>query len=157
MLREWYADCESILKPRGATIDKFIGDGVFAYWPRADSRTHALAAEAAQLLSRTDSSKSLTRRWLKENLGIEVRCHVGLHVGEVALGAMGRGVTTAVGEAVNVTFRIEGLTRKLETPVLVSAEFVGGWDEATNVFENAGVHELKGQPDPVEVWKLVGE
>ncbi len=154
MLREWYADCESILKPRGATIDKFIGDGVFAYWPRMDARSHAMAAEAAQLLSRTDSSKSLTRRWLKENLGIEVKCHVGLHVGEVALGAMGRGVTTAVGEAVNVTFRIEGLTRKLDTPVLVSSDFVHGWDGASEVLECAGVHELKGQPEPVEVWKF---
>src|SRR5262245_2612876 len=32
LLREWYADCDTILKRYGATIDKFIGDGVFAYW-----------------------------------------------------------------------------------------------------------------------------
>lgn len=154
MLREWYADCEAILKPRGATIDKFIGDGVFAYWPRVDARSRALAAEAAHLLSRPEASHSLTRRWVKENLGIDVKCHVGLHIGEVALGAMGRGVNTAVGEAVNVTFRIESLTRKLDTPVLVSADFVNGWDGAANLFEPAGTHELKGQPDPVEVWHL---
>jgi len=154
MLREWYADCESILKPRGATIDKFIGDGVFAYWPRMDLKTRALAAEAAHLLSRPEASHSLTRRWVKENLGIEVKCHVGLHVGEVALGAMGRGVNTAVGEAVNVTFRIESLTRKLDTPVLVSSEFLRGWDHAEERFEPVGSHDLKGQPDAVEVWQM---
>ncbi|MCX6851049.1 MAG: adenylate/guanylate cyclase domain-containing protein [Verrucomicrobia bacterium] len=33
MLREWYAQCEKVLKTRDAIIDKFIGDGVFAYWP----------------------------------------------------------------------------------------------------------------------------
>ncbi len=154
MLREWYADCEAILKPRGATIDKFIGDGVFAYWPRVDARTRALAAEAAHLLTRPEASHSLTRRWVKENLGIEVKCHVGLHIGEVALGAMGRGVNTAVGEAVNVTFRIESLTRKLDSPVLVSSDFANGWDGASELFEPAGTHELKGQPDPVDVWRL---
>lgn len=123
MLREWYADCETILKPRGATIDKFIGDGVFAYWPRVDAKTHIQAAEAARMLSNPEASNSLTRRWVRENLGIAVKCHIGLHVGEVALGAMGRGVNTAVGEAVNVTFRIESLTRKLQVPVLAGAPF----------------------------------
>ena len=153
MLREWYADCENILKPRGATIDKFIGDGVFAYWPRVDAKTHADAAEAAQLLCRPEASQSPTRRWVKENLGIDVLCHVGLHVGEVALGAMGRGVNTAVGEAVNVTFRIEGLTRKLDTPVLVSSDFIKDWPAGLLQFEPAGTYPVKGQPEPVEVWR----
>lgn len=154
MLREWYADCENILKSRGATIDKFIGDGVFAYWTRVDDKTHAEAAEAAQLLSRPEASQSPTRRWVKDNLGIDVLCHVGLHVGEVAFGAMGRGVNTAVGEAVNVTFRIEGLTRKLNTPVLVSSDFIKNWESGTSIFEPAGTYPVKGQPEPVEVWRL---
>ena len=154
MLREWYADCETILKPRGATIDKFIGDGVFAYWPRVDAKTHIQAAEAARMLSNPEASNSLTRRWVRENLGIAVKCHIGLHVGEVALGAMGRGVNTAVGEAVNVTFRIESLTRKLETPVLISEDFANGWPGASEYFEPAGTHEVKGQPEPAAVWRL---
>lgn len=154
MLREWYADCESILKPRGATIDKFIGDGVFAYWSRTDDKTRTNAMEAARLLSRPEACQSPTRKWVKDNLGIEVKCHVGLHVGEVALGAMGRGVNTAVGEAVNVTFRIESLTRKLETPVLVSSDFAAGWKAADDKLEFAGSYPLKGQPDPIEVWRL---
>jgi adenylate cyclase len=153
LLREWYAECESVLKSRGATIDKFIGDGVFAYWAGDDEKSRSQAVEAAQLLSDPTASKSAMRKWVKENFGVQVRCHVGLHVGEVAMGAMGRGVNTAVGEAVNVTFRIEGLTRKLETPVLASADFVSGCGEAGDHFENAGVHVLKGQPDPVEVYR----
>lgn len=154
MLREWYADCEAILKPRGAVIDKFIGDGVFAYWPKVDVKSRVLAAESAQLLSRPEANHSITRRKVTENLGIAVQCNVGLHVGKVALGAMGRGVNTAVGEAVNVTFRIETLTRKLGTPVLASREFIDDCGTAADLFENAGTHVLKGQPDPVEVFRF---
>ena len=154
MLREWYADCEAILKPRGAVIDKFIGEGVFAYWPKVDVKSRIQAAEAAQLLSRPEANQSVTRRKVTENLGIAVQCNVGLHVGKVALGAMGRGVNTAVGEAVNVTFRIEGLTRKLGTPVLVSREFLEDCGAAAALFEEAGTHVLKGQPEPVEVFRL---
>lgn len=154
MLREWYADCEGILKPRGAIIDKFMGDGVFAYWPHTDAETRARATESARLLYRAIGSHSPTRKWLQENMGITVQCHVGLNIGEVALGAMGRGVNTAVGEAVNVTFRIESLTRKLEKPVLASADFLEDWPEGQELYEHAGVHPVKGQPDPVEVYSL---
>ncbi|MBX7212027.1 MAG: adenylate/guanylate cyclase domain-containing protein [Verrucomicrobiaceae bacterium] len=154
MLREWYADCDAILKPRGAVIDKFIGDGVFAYWPACDADTRRRAAEAADLLSRAEASHSATRKWLSESKGIAVQCNVGLNVGPVALGAMGRGVNTAVGEAVNITFRIEGLTRKLERPVLASAAFVQGIPDAQVIFDHVGIHEVKGQPDPVEVYAL---
>jgi class 3 adenylate cyclase len=67
---------------------------------------------------------------------------------------MGRGVNTAVGEAVNVTFRIESLTRKLQVPVLVSASFMEGWPEGAQEFKNVGIHPVKGQPEPVEVYAL---
>lgn len=155
MLREWYADCDAILKPRGAIIDKFIGDGVFAYWASADDEARLRATEAARLLSGPPVTPSPTRRWLRENLGINVTCHVGLNIGSVALGAMGRGVNTAVGEAVNVTFRIEALTRKLSVPVLASAAFVQGSRAVEPLYHSLGVHALKGQPDPVEVYALV--
>ena len=155
MLREWYADCEAILKPRGAVIDKFIGDGVFAYWPSSDAEVRAKAVEAARLMSGPPVTPSPTRRWLQQNLGITVTCHVGLNVGSVALGAMGRGVSTAVGEAVNVTFRIETLTRKLSKQVLASAGFVQGCKGLEGSFQPMGVHQLKGQPDPVEVFSVV--
>ncbi len=154
MLREWYADCERILKSRGAIIDKFIGDGVFAYWGTTDAETHRRATEAAMLLSSPEASNSPTRKMLRDEKNLEVYCHVGLNIGEVALGAMGRGVNTAVGEAVNVTFRIESLTRKLKQPVLVSEAFLDGWDGAEEFYAPAGTHEVKGQPEPVTVYAL---
>lgn len=155
MLREWYADCERILKPRGAIIDKFIGDGVFAYWAGDSLEGRAKATEAARLLSSPQASESPVRKMLRDTKNLEVHCHVGLNIGDVALGAMGRGVNTAVGEAVNVTFRIESLTRKLQVPVLAGAPFLEGWPEGLQHFKNVGIHPVKGQPEPVEVYALV--
>jgi len=155
MLREWYAQCEQVLKSRGAIIDKFIGDGVFAYWAGDSHEVRVKATEAARLLSGPEASDSPVRKSLKTERNLEVHCHVGLNVGEVALGSMGRGVNTAVGEAVNVTFRIESLTRKLQVPVLAGAPFVEGWPGGIKEYKNVGVHPVKGQPDPVEVYALV--
>lgn len=155
MLREWYADCERIIKSRDGIIDKFIGDGVFAYWPGDDISSRLKATEAAKLLSGPEAGESAKRKWLKENMNLEVHCHVGLNIGDVALGAMGRGNNTAVGEAVNVTFRIESLTRKLQVPVLAGAPFFQGWPEGLQIYQNAGIHPVKGQPEPVEVYSLI--
>lgn len=155
MLREWYAQCTTVLKTRGAIIDKFIGDGVFAYWTGDSAEVRSQATEAARLLSSPESSDSPVRRRMKTEMNLEVHCHVGINIGDVALGSMGRGVNTAVGEAVNVAFRIESLTRQLKVPVLVSAAFMDGWNEAVSHFKNVGVHPVKGQPDPVEVFALI--
>jgi adenylate cyclase len=154
MLREWYAQCEDILKSRDAIIDKFIGDGVFAYWPGDDPSTRKKATEAAKLLSGPEAHESPKRKWLRDNMNLEVHCHIGLNIGDVALGAMGRGNTTAVGEAVNVTFRIESLTRNLQVPVLAGAPFLKDWPEGHQLYQNVGIHPVKGQPDPVEVYSL---
>lgn len=155
MLREWYAQCEQVLKSRGAVIDKFIGDGVFAYWHGTDFETRLKATEAAKILSGPEAGDSPKRKWLKEQMNLEVFCHIGLNIGDVALGAMGRGMSTAVGEAVNVTFRIESLTRQLKVPVLAGAPFLEGWPEGLSIYQNAGVHPVKGQPEPVEVYSLI--
>jgi adenylate cyclase len=154
MLREWYAQCEKILKPRGAIIDKFIGDGVFAYWVGDSSEIRMNATQAAQQLTGAEACESPIRKKLRDERGLEVHCHVGINIGDVALGSMGRGVNTAVGEPVNVTFRIEALTRQLRVPVLVGASMLEGWPQGHSLYARAGVHPVKGQPDPVEVYAL---
>lgn len=157
MLREWYAQCEDVLKSRDAIIDKFIGDGVFAYWPGDDAHTRKKATEAAKLLSGPVANETPKRKWLRDNMNLEVHCHIGLNIGDVAVGAMARGSTTAVGDAVNVTFRIESLTRKLHVPVLASDSFIKDWPNGRQLYQNVGTHTVKGHPDPVEVYSLIDE
>ena len=155
LLREWYADCNAILKHYGASIDKFIGDCVFAYWHGTDVDIRARALHAAQALRDVEAaSTSPTRVLLKQKKNIVLDCRIGLHVGDVAIGAMGKGVNTALGDAVNIAFRIEALTRKVEKPALVSAAFLDDWDEGRAYFESCGFHEIKGQAEMIEVFAL---
>lgn len=153
LLREWYADCQSILRRYGASIDKFIGDCVFAYWHGTDIETRAKAlASAAALRAVEVKSTSPTRLLLKENHGIMLDCRVGIHVGTVALGSMGKGVSTALGDAVNLAFRIEALTRVVEQPILVSSDFAGDWGLGGPDFHSCGLHSIKGLTEPIEVF-----
>ena len=75
-----------------------------------------------------------------------------MHVGMVAIGAMGQGVNTALGDAVNMAFRIEALTRVVDRSTLVSAAFLEGWEEGRSQFKSCGLHQIKGQADLIEVF-----
>ena len=154
LLQEWYADCNAIMKHYGASIDKFIGDCIFAYWHGIASDICVRAVQAGQSLRAAEQAAASPTRALLRHQGIVLDCGVGLHVGEVAIGAMGKGINTALGDAVNVTFRIEGLTRKLGKPLLVSSDFVDGMAEGRRYFESCGRHEVKGRPEDVEVFSL---
>jgi adenylate cyclase len=153
LLREWYADCTIILKRHRASIDKFVGDCVFAYWYRADADARRSALMAAQALRTIEGeSRSPARQNLRAHHSLSLDCRIGLHVGEVAIGAMGKGINTAVGDAVNIAFRIESLTRLVDRPALASRAFVEGWEGTDQAFESCGLHRVKGQDMPIEVF-----
>lgn len=153
LLREWYADCNAIMQRTGAMIDKFIGDCVFAYWPGVDQDARLRALEAARALRAAErEALSPTRRLLRAEKNITLDCRVGLHVGNVAIGAMGRGINTALGDAVNLAFRIEGLTRVVNRSILVSAQFMDGLEIDKSQFDHCGLFDVKGHPEKVEIY-----
>ena len=77
-----------------------------------------------------------------------------MHIGEAAVGAMSRGVQTALGDAVNVVFRVESLTRDVECDVVATDSFLEGWDEGREMFDSCGAHTVKGLSRAVEIFGL---
>lgn len=155
LLREWYADCNAILHYHGGTVDSFIGDCVFAYWHGTEPEMRMKALQAAATLRTVETTpRSPTRTLLAERNQMRLDCRVGVHVGAIAMGAMGKGISTALGDAVNVAFRVEGLTRVLDRPILASAAFLEGWPDGLRFFEPCGSHAVKGKDEPIEVFAL---
>jgi adenylate cyclase len=157
VLSEWYRRCRAALARHGALIDKFIGDCVFAYWLGIDLATRLRAVEAARDLRASTRLSGSVAVGLRDKHAINLECGVGLHCGEAALGTMGSGINTALGDAVNLTFRIESLTRTLARGVLASAAFVGDEPGLAGEFEYQGEHEVKGHPGKIGVFALKEE
>ncbi len=155
LLAPWYRECEEIIERAGGELDKFIGDGVFAYWRNPDLSVCQRVVEAARGLRASPTNLSPEQEQLIESRGIELQCGVGLHSGRAAVGAMSRGNQTALGGAINIAFRIEGLTRKLGSSIVASKAFVSYWEgDEDALFASCGEHELKGCSLPVEVFAL---
>jgi adenylate cyclase len=95
-------------------VNRFLGDGVLALFGPASSAVAAardLLAEAARLRERGGV-------WADFHLGI------GIDSGEVLLGAIGgpeRVEYTAVGATVNRAARLQGLSRKTQLRLVISA------------------------------------
>jgi len=142
----------------GGTIDKFVGDGVMAVFgqprPRADDAERAVMC--ALRLSRTLADWKLRRH--KEGRAA-LDAGIGLHVGQVIGGILHSGrydEFTVVGDAVNVSERLERLAKTLNASLVVSAEaleLVPSLRQAAPWAWKDGV-ELEGRTSPLKIAYL---
>ena len=122
LLASYFEKISAILQSNGATIDKFIGDAVMAFWnaplPVADHPY--LAAKAS--LEVLQAMEQLRADWRARGLPA-LSMRIGLNTGPVLVGNVGhkdRLSYTALGDAVNVASRLESLNKHYGTRILVS-------------------------------------
>lgn len=139
---------------RGGTLDKYIGDGVLAFWgaplPAPD---HAdLALEAVQGIRRELAALNAVRATAGEP---PVVVHVGVNSGEVVVGDLGtrfRSTYTVMGEAVNLAHRLQELSRERHAFALVGE---GTAARARRVpLAPFGEVPLRGLTQPRQVYRL---
>lgn len=135
----------------GGTLDKFIGDGIMAYFGaplRQDD--HAERAVRCALLMLEELQRLNADRAARGEKAL--RIGIGIHTGDVVVGDVGsarRREYTCIGDAVNVAARLEQLTKRHATPIVVSdatRRRVG----ATITFAPLGGLVVRGKAEPVE-------
>jgi len=137
-----YYDCLApSIVAHGGEILKFMGDGLLAIFPI--ERNGRQVCDAA-LLAAEEGQERLRAE--------DVRCGMALHLGEVLYGNIGsedRLDFTAIGPAINLTARMEPLTRDLGRPIIISAAFA---DACTSPIEEIGAFTLRGFDGHTEVF-----
>ena len=156
LLDEVFETLAASLRPRGAQILKFMGDGMLAIFPfdnvgQRDTCRLALDA-AAEAMSAIDCMNR-TRSASGKRVGM---VDLALHLGEVLYGNVGaadRLDFTIIGPAVNEVARIEALCEPLGRNVLVSAEFAAAIGQDYRL-ELLGQHTLRGVRDARAIYGL---
>ena len=108
----------------GGTLDKFMGDAVMAVWGNVRTEgagNDAVAAVGAALAMREELAR-LNAKWRGEGLP-EFQIGIALNHGAVVAGNIGspqRMEFTVIGDAVNVTWKMQELTKKVNVDLVVS-------------------------------------
>jgi adenylate cyclase len=116
-----------ILLARKATIDKFIGDAILAFWnaPLDDPDHHENAARGAlEMVARLESLNREMRAQTGQPWPGEVKIGIGLNTGLCCVGNMGsaqRLSYSLIGDTVNLASRIEGLTKYYGVPIAIGS------------------------------------
>lgn len=137
------------IEKHGGEVLKFIGDGLLAIFPITDDAPAQKACNAA-LDAATEAFELL--RALNEKKGTALKIGLALHLGDVEYGNIGgasRLDFTAIGPAVNMAARLEGITSKLGRAMVVSSDLAMA---SGRPFRDLGTFELKGIADPQRVF-----
>ncbi|WP_420476598.1 CHASE2 domain-containing protein [Noviherbaspirillum sp. ST9] len=146
---------EDIRGNRG-TLDKYIGDAVMAFWGApVELPDHAARAVATalkmQATAKTLNKDFIARDWPPLKIGI------GLNSGEMRVGDMGskiRRAYTVMGDAVNLSSRLEGITKVYGVGVAVgTATKLAAPQFAYRELDRVRV---KGKNEPVPIFEPLG-
>lgn len=152
-----FTEMVGAVEQQGGIIRQFTGDGVMALFgaPVVHDDDPARAVRAAlDMLARLPG---LNRDLEAEGLPA-LRIGIGIHTGEVVAGRFGpdrRSEYSVVGDAPNLASRIEGLTKDMQTPILVSAVTAARLGPEFELGRRA-VLPVKGKEHPVEVVEVLG-
>lgn len=153
-LDSWFDRIALAVQAFGGEVLKFIGDGILAIFPVVGGEPRSACEAALRAVSAARAGMA--------HLDQERRAHglpplpfgAALHLGEMLwgnIGAADRLDFTAIGPAVNLVSRLEGLCKPLGKTILVS----GALAAATKTpLVSLGTHELRGIASSCAVFTL---
>ncbi len=150
--------CRRIDRNNG-TVDKFIGDGLMAFWgaPDADEDQAANAIRTAGEILEMLKTQNLQRQ---QNALPPMRLRIGIHTGRAVVGNIGscdRHNYTIVGDTVNVANRLEQYGKQFigenQAIVLTSR---ATWEKAgrPDTMHSLGLQKLRGRGAMIEIFAM---
>ena len=157
MLREYFSLMVDAVFSQQGTVDKFIGDCIMAIFgaptPQADHAERAVRTALAM----KGAVEVFNDRRRQEDLA-PIQIGVGINTGNVVVGNIGseqRLEYTAIGDAVNLASRLEGITKQYGAGIVISES------SALQLSDDIALRELdevrvKGKREPVKIYEVMG-
>jgi len=155
-INEYLTSMSLVIRNNRGTLDKYIGDAIMAFWgaPVSDpehARQGVISALAMQAELDKVRAQMIARGWPAIRIG------VGVNTGQMRVGDMGsklRKAYTVMGDAVNLSSRLEGLTRVYGVGILVGPNTRQVVKDI--VFREVDRVKVKGKDEPVDIFEPIG-
>jgi len=157
MLNRHFSRMVKVIQENGGVVERFIGDAVMAVFSDYFGTTepHESAVRAAVAMRRELSE--LNAEFVKEGKQA-IDIGIGIHAGPVVAGNIGsadRKTFTVIGNTVDVASRLEGMTKTLGFPILISSEVYDrcGLINGVKFVDTEEIH-VKGKQQKVRVYRV---
>jgi adenylate cyclase len=139
------------------TVDKFIGDGVMAFWGAPVALPDHVLRGCAGALRAVRRMELVNEEWRRDGKPT-LRIRIGLNCAEVLVGNIGsseRFSYTAIGDGVNVAARLEGTNKTFGTSICISDSVFNA--VASGVVARPLCHvQVKGRKQEFMIYELMG-
>jgi class 3 adenylate cyclase len=146
----------------GGVVNKFGGDSTLVLFGLTDEQANPQASAESAVRAALDIHAGLSQLNMQRvtEAAPPLLAGIGINTGTVVAGLIGaerRMEYTAIGDAVNLSARIQTLNRKLNTDILISdATYQALGDLGGLQVVNRGLRQLKGKSQKVRVYSVLG-
>lgn len=150
ILNQFFSEMSQAIEETNGHYSQFAGDGLMALYGLTGSEKEGAQAAlrgAKAMLVRVDGLNES----LETELPFPLKVGIGLHFGEAIVGAMGppkSQITSAIGDTINTTARLESLTKDHGTPLIVSEDLARAAGLSLPLDTRAEV-QVRGRTAPV--------
>ncbi len=158
LLNRYLTEMAEIALAHGATIDKFVGDGIVAFF--GDPETRGVAADATacvrMAIAMRERLAELRAIWAAQGISKPLQCRIGIHTGYCTVGNFGgemRMDYTIIGGTVNLASRLESSAEP--DRILISYETYAHVRDEIDCVERGSL-QARGIAHPLRVFDVVG-
>ncbi len=153
LLNRFLTPMTDVLLETGATIDKYIGDAIMAFWNAPLTTNDHPRRACLAAINMLNAVEELNRRE-----DVKIKIGVGLNTGACCVGNLGseqRFSYSAIGDSVNVAARVESLTKQYGLSILLT-EFTSAFASGLALLE-IDLVRVVGRSEPVALYTVLGD
>jgi adenylate cyclase len=147
----------SLVFEYAGTLDKYIGDAVMAFWGAPFETDDHAAKGCYSALRMMQRVRAMQKEWEAQGKP-KLDIGIGLNSGVASVGNMGSALRygyTALGDAVNLSSRLEGLNKDYGTHILVNETTYAATKGENFVYRELDLIRVKGKTHPVRIYELI--
>jgi len=157
LLNDYLTEMTQIVFENRGTLDKYIGDAVMAFWGAPFAEPGHADRCVRTALAMLDRLAELHPVWREKGQPI-LEIGLGINTGTASVGNMGsvlRYGYTAIGDAVNLAARLEGLNKEYSTRILITESTYITLQDQSMLVRELDLIRVKGKLLPVTIYEVL--